>query len=149
MRLRVANLGRSALKRGPNIQASASRASSAWRKLAQPLAPGVVGTTTKPREVLKQLRRGQDDDGSTELLLRAIGYSHGRLDPGQQDALELLAPFEAVVPLRFTSTRPTPSSLSFALVVALSSWLMSVQSPWAVHDSPPRHAPARQARPPH
>jgi tetratricopeptide (TPR) repeat protein len=52
-----------------------------------------VLATTKPSEVLKELREGGPGADPTGLIHRAIEYSHGRLDESLQNSLLLLAPF--------------------------------------------------------
>jgi len=57
-----------------------------------------VLATTAPSQVLAELRAGGSAADPTEKIIRAIEYSHGKLDPALQDSLLLLAPFTAVIP---------------------------------------------------
>jgi tetratricopeptide (TPR) repeat protein len=57
-----------------------------------------VLATSKPSEVLAELREGGPGADPTGLIHRAIEYSHGKLDESLQNSLLLLAPFTAVIP---------------------------------------------------
>ena len=51
-----------------------------------------------PSQVLAELKAGGAAADPTEQIIRAIEYSHGKLDPVLQASLLLLAPFTAVIP---------------------------------------------------
>jgi tetratricopeptide (TPR) repeat protein len=51
-----------------------------------------------PSTVLADLRTGGSGSDPAGQITRAIEYSHGKLDPGLQASLLLLAPFTAVIP---------------------------------------------------
>ena len=51
-----------------------------------------------PSQVLAELKGGDPGADPTEKIIRAIEYSHGKLDPDLQASLLLLAPFTAVIP---------------------------------------------------
>lgn len=57
-----------------------------------------VLASAPPSEVLGELQSGDLGADPAGLIIRAIEYSHGKLDPGLQDSLQLLAPFTAAVP---------------------------------------------------
>jgi tetratricopeptide (TPR) repeat protein len=57
-----------------------------------------VLATTKPSQVLSELRSGDPGADPAEKIIRAIEYSHGKLNPALQASLLLLAPFTAVIP---------------------------------------------------
>ena len=57
-----------------------------------------VLATTAPSQVLAELKAGGVAADPTETIIRAIEYSHGKLDPALQASLLLLAPFTAVIP---------------------------------------------------
>ena len=57
-----------------------------------------VLAATAPSQVLADLKAGGSAADPTEKIIRAIEYSHGKLDPALQDSLLLLAPFTAVIP---------------------------------------------------
>jgi len=54
--------------------------------------------SSKPSEVLAELREGGPGADPTGLIHRAIEYSHGKLDESLQNSLLLLAPFTSVTP---------------------------------------------------
>jgi tetratricopeptide (TPR) repeat protein len=56
-----------------------------------------VLATSKPSEVLAELRKGGPGADPTGLIHRAIEYSHGKLDESLQNSLLLLAPFTSVI----------------------------------------------------
>ena len=51
-----------------------------------------------PSQVLAELKAGGAGADPTEKIIRAIEYSHGKLDPTLQSSLLLLAPFTAAIP---------------------------------------------------
>jgi CHAT domain/NACHT domain len=57
-----------------------------------------VLAATAPSQVLAELKAGGAAADPTEQIIRAIEYSHGKLDPALQASLLLLAPFTAVIP---------------------------------------------------
>jgi hypothetical protein len=56
-----------------------------------------VLASSKPSEVLAELREGGPGADPTGLIHRAIEYSHGKLDESLQNSLLLLAPFTSVI----------------------------------------------------
>jgi tetratricopeptide (TPR) repeat protein len=56
-----------------------------------------VLATSKPSDVLRELREGGPGADPTGLIHRAIEYSHGKLDESLQNSLLLLAPFTSVI----------------------------------------------------
>jgi hypothetical protein len=57
-----------------------------------------VLASTKPSTVLAELKEGGEAADPAGLIRKAVEYSHGKLDPGLQTSLQLLAPFTAVIP---------------------------------------------------
>ena len=57
-----------------------------------------VLASAPPSAVLAELRAGGPGADPAGLIIRAIEYSHGKLDPALQSSLLLLAPFTAVIP---------------------------------------------------
>jgi tetratricopeptide (TPR) repeat protein len=58
-----------------------------------------VLASAKPSEVLTDLKAGEQAADPSGLIRQAVAYSHGKLDLAMQTALQLLAPFTAVIPI--------------------------------------------------
>jgi tetratricopeptide (TPR) repeat protein len=54
--------------------------------------------TSRPTQVLSELRSGGEGADPAGIIQRAVEFSHGRLDPATQNSLLVLAPFTSVIP---------------------------------------------------
>ena len=58
-----------------------------------------VLASTPPSAVLAELQAGGEAADPAGLIRQAVEYSHGKLDLALQDSLQLLAPFDSVIPV--------------------------------------------------